>query len=136
MIQMSKALKSDSLFDCTRCGACCRSVALSPLTAKLDKGNGVCCHLNEDNNLCLIYENRPNICRINQQYEQIYKNHFSWKEFCEINYQSCKILQEKVLIHFSDKSPSKSAHIHGHTSTISTLPLPSLRLEQDRNPEQ
>ena len=45
--------------DCTRCGACC----VAPDIAALGKPLGVRCpHLGEDN-LCAIYEDRPDICR-------------------------------------------------------------------------
>ncbi len=45
--------------ECTRCGACC----VAPDIAALDKPLGVRCpHLQADN-LCGIYEDRPQICR-------------------------------------------------------------------------
>ena len=45
--------------DCTRCGACC----VAPDIAALGKPLGVRCpHLAEDN-LCAIYQDRPDICR-------------------------------------------------------------------------
>lgn len=48
--------------DCTRCGACC----VAPDIAALDKPLGVRCpHLTADN-LCGIYDRRPDICRAYQ----------------------------------------------------------------------
>ena len=45
--------------ECTLCGACC----VAPDIAALDKPLGVACqHLGMDN-LCAIYETRPEICR-------------------------------------------------------------------------
>ncbi|MCP3169884.1 YkgJ family cysteine cluster protein [Myxococcus qinghaiensis] len=45
--------------ECTLCGACC----VAPDIAALDKPLGLRCpHLTQDN-LCSMYENRPNICR-------------------------------------------------------------------------
>jgi hypothetical protein len=45
--------------DCSRCGACC----VAPDIAALDKPLGVRCpHLTADN-LCGVYERRPDICR-------------------------------------------------------------------------
>jgi len=45
--------------ECTRCGACC----VAPDIAALDKPLGLRCpHLGEDN-LCRVYENRPQVCR-------------------------------------------------------------------------
>ncbi len=46
-------------FECTKCGACC----VAPDISSLGKPLGVRCpHLTEDN-LCAVYENRPQICR-------------------------------------------------------------------------
>lgn len=45
--------------ECTLCGACC----VAPDIAALDKPLGLRCpHLTQDN-LCSVYENRPDICR-------------------------------------------------------------------------
>jgi uncharacterized protein len=45
--------------DCTRCGACC----VAPDIAALDKPLGMRCpHLTADN-LCSVYERRPQVCR-------------------------------------------------------------------------
>jgi len=45
--------------NCTQCGACC----VAPDIAALGKPLGVrCAHLTADN-LCAVYENRPQICR-------------------------------------------------------------------------
>jgi hypothetical protein len=45
--------------ECTKCGACC----VAPDISSLGKPLGVRCpHLTPDN-LCAVYENRPQICR-------------------------------------------------------------------------
>jgi hypothetical protein len=45
--------------ECTRCGACC----VAPDIAALDKPLGLRCpHLGADN-LCAVYERRPQVCR-------------------------------------------------------------------------
>ncbi len=45
--------------ECTRCGACC----VAPDIAALDKPLGMRCpHLTADN-LCSVYERRPDVCR-------------------------------------------------------------------------
>ena len=51
-------------FPCTACGACCRSLGGSSLYAGLDRGDGVCQHLDEGSNLCRIYEARPSAYRV------------------------------------------------------------------------
>jgi Fe-S-cluster containining protein len=45
--------------ECTRCGACC----VAPDIAALDKPLGMRCPHLTANNLCGIYDRRPEICR-------------------------------------------------------------------------
>lgn len=45
--------------DCTLCGACC----VAPDIAALDKPLGLRCPHLQDDNLCGIYDRRPQICR-------------------------------------------------------------------------
>jgi hypothetical protein len=48
--------------ECTRCGACC----VAPDIAALDKPLGLRCpHLTADN-LCSVYDRRPDVCRAYQ----------------------------------------------------------------------
>lgn len=50
---------------CTQCGNCCRSINtdLPPHLHHMDRGDGVCKNLDEDNQ-CRVYENRPRECRL------------------------------------------------------------------------
>jgi Fe-S-cluster containining protein len=50
---------SEAVGECTRCGACC----VAPDIAGLDKPLGIRCRHLGDDNLCGIYEDRPQICR-------------------------------------------------------------------------
>lgn len=61
-------------FPCTQCGACCRHVNLSELTVYLDRGDGICHYYDLDSRLCSIYENRPEICRVEVYYQKYLKN--------------------------------------------------------------
>lgn len=45
--------------ECTRCGACC----VAPDIAALDKPLGMRCPHLTDDNLCGVYDRRPDICR-------------------------------------------------------------------------
>ncbi len=45
--------------ECSKCGACC----VAPDISSLGKALGVRCPHLKDDNLCAIYENRPQICR-------------------------------------------------------------------------
>ncbi|WP_104711452.1 YkgJ family cysteine cluster protein [Helicobacter felis] len=82
-------------FPCTICGACCRNIGGVKELASFDLGNGVCRHLDPQTQRCLIYENRPQICRIDAMYEKVFYKHYSLEEFYALNLKACQILQEK-----------------------------------------
>lgn len=82
-------------FYCDCCGLCCRAVYRAPMYHYLDRGDGVCKYLGEDN-LCTIYENRPIVCRVEESYERWFKNQMSKKEYYDINYQSCDGLKAEA----------------------------------------
>ena len=75
-------------FNCDKCGECCRHVNLIPELVEYDDGTGACKYLH--NNLCSIYETRPNICNVDVMYEQVYSNYYTKDEFYEINEKCCK----------------------------------------------
>lgn len=80
-------------FACSRCMECCRRVHLLPQTAAMDRGDGVCRHLDELNKGCRIYDERPDICRIDLQYANHYQQEMTWEVFVRINEAGCKQLQ-------------------------------------------
>ncbi|MFK3772128.1 YkgJ family cysteine cluster protein [Pseudomonas sp. NPDC089406] len=82
-------------FPCSQCGLCCRSVHLAEQTQYLDRGDGACRHYNDADKRCLIYETRPDICRVDRQYRMHYAERFSWEAFVEANVEVCKILQDQ-----------------------------------------
>lgn len=79
-------------FPCNRCGACCRNVHLAIETQFLDRGDGCCRSYDIDTQLCTIYENRPTICRVDEQYEINYQKLMSWDDFVVLNMEACKKL--------------------------------------------
>ncbi len=81
-------------FPCTQCGACCRHVNLSELTKFLDRGDGICYHHDLNSHLCKIYENRPEVCRVDTYYEQHFKQKISWEQFVHLNLIACKQLDQ------------------------------------------
>lgn len=42
------------MYKCNKCGKCCKSLNLSKLYDDLNRGDGVCIYLDEENNLCKI----------------------------------------------------------------------------------
>lgn len=81
------------MFQCEKCGACCRNLDKSSIYAELDLGDGVCKYLN--GNLCSIYSDRPLLCRIDECYDVFFKDRYSLEEYYELNYQICKRLKQR-----------------------------------------
>ncbi|UNH31393.1 YkgJ family cysteine cluster protein [Moellerella wisconsensis] len=79
-------------FPCNKCGACCRHVNRAKETQFLDRADGVCRYYDEINKLCSIYNERPDICRVDRQYLLNYHKQYTWREFIEINKIACQII--------------------------------------------
>lgn len=72
---------------------CCKNVNLSEETQWLDRGDGICKHLDTKDNDCKIYDSRPDICNVRVQYKNKYSKEHSWEGFVELNVQVCNILK-------------------------------------------
>lgn len=81
-------------FPCTQCGLCCQNVNLADETQSLDRGDGTCKHYSDNDKNCTIYADRPDICRVDRQYDLHYADKFSWDEFIDLNLKVCDILSE------------------------------------------
>lgn len=81
------------MFRCDGCGLCCRVVGLTATYQHLDRGDGVCRHLNTKTNECNIYDNRPDICRVDGLYESLFKKYMSLDDYYEMNYSACETLK-------------------------------------------
>lgn len=108
-----------SVFPCTKCGACCRV-----LPAKFGKYYGIytkpdgsCVFLTPDN-LCSNYEQRPDVCRIQSDYER--------------NAVCCNLLQIQLNI-----DPSFRVQVSDPPQTLrdpfQQRPLPILKAHQSRD---
>ncbi len=80
-------------FPCNQCGLCCQHVHLATETRLLDRGDGTCLHYDAASRRCSIYAERPDICRVDRQYEQRYAQQYSWDAFVAVNLQVCTFLQ-------------------------------------------
>ncbi|AUU89532.1 zinc/iron-chelating domain-containing protein [Enterobacteriaceae bacterium ENNIH3] len=81
-----------SPFPCVQCGMCCQRVNLAEETRFLDQGDGTCRHYDTSNKSCSIYHDRPDICRVDLQFEQHYCHFYTWDEFVELNLTVCRQL--------------------------------------------
>lgn len=82
-------------FPCTGCGACCKNISGIKELESFDLGNGICKYLDTQSNQCTIYDNRPDICRVEVMFEKVYFKHLDKETFYTLNIESCKILQDK-----------------------------------------
>lgn len=82
-------------FACTKCGACCKSIAKIAELKEFDKGDGVCSWLNLDTNECQIYAQRPVVCRVDEMFERYFSSIYSKRKFYALNAKACNLLQKK-----------------------------------------
>ena len=77
-------------FECSSCGACCLQAGkFSPELAR-SKDNMVCKNLNDETRMCNVYDDRPDMCRVDYKLHE--KQYASEKEYLEANVQGCKTL--------------------------------------------
>lgn len=84
------------MFNCDRCGLCCRQLHLNPMYVNLHSGDGVCMYLDQETNMCQIYNERPFLCSVDNTYEMLYKDQMTREEFYELNYKECRKLKEQA----------------------------------------
>jgi len=81
------------MFICTKCGICCRNLDANPLYSALDRGDGVCVNLDERQNLCSIYQTRPQICRADEMFDLYFKASMTFADYIRMNAQVCHAKQ-------------------------------------------
>ncbi len=81
-------------FDCSCCGLCCRNLDKNPYLkdTELCGADGVCIYLDQNTNLCTIYDSRPLICRVDDLYDSRYRDRMSRSEYYKLCHEICKIL--------------------------------------------
>lgn len=77
-------------FGCVGCGACCRGVFHIPgVFEEPIRPDGSCSHLTADN-MCDIYEKRPQICRVDEY--DVAAMGLTKEQWHDANYESCETL--------------------------------------------
>lgn len=82
-----------TFFKCNKCGECCRNLHQSEIYEFLHDGDGICRYLK--NNICTIYDNRPELCNIALCYEKYFNGVYTKEEYIALNEEGCKALWEK-----------------------------------------
>ncbi|WP_442879312.1 YkgJ family cysteine cluster protein, partial [Anaerorhabdus sp.] len=54
-----------------------------------------CKYLSSDNT-CSIYEDRPDICRVDLQYKLFFSTKMTWNKFIQVNVNACTFLQNEI----------------------------------------
>lgn len=72
---------------CDKCGLCCKMLSNVKGMEEFDKGDGTCIYLK--NNLCSIYEMRPNICDAEYMWITSYSKIMTHEDFEKESYASC-----------------------------------------------
>ncbi|MGL6098757.1 MAG: YkgJ family cysteine cluster protein [Fusobacteriaceae bacterium] len=83
------------IFNCDKCGICCKSLDKNEIYATLNRGDGICKNLDEHKNLCKIYNDRPLLCNVVEAYKKIFSTSLSYEEYEELNKEHCKILKNQ-----------------------------------------
>ena len=80
-------------FDCSGCGACCRAIS--------------CVYLDEDTDKCLVYEIRPDVCRIGYSRPP----DMPIDRYIEMTHEACKVLE---MTYGKGKTARGQDHQTGH----------------------
>lgn len=86
------------MFPCSSCGLCCQNITDVIELKDFNLGNGVCKHFNLITNSCDIYEDRPDICRVDKMFEIKYNKYFTKEEFYVENAKVCNKIQDQYQI--------------------------------------
>ena len=70
---------------------CCRMIGNIPQLKQFDRGDGMCCHLTAAN-LCDIYDDRPEVCRVDMMYSR-FKDLMTEDEYVDSIAESCRVLK-------------------------------------------
>ena len=81
-------------FFCDQCGACCKNIRRANFAHELDRGDGICKHLDTSTNLCTIYNERPIFCNVDAYYEKFLSQTMSRQDFYALNKKVCDDLKK------------------------------------------
>ena len=93
-VEISNDLENDLSFPCTSCGLCCKNLGNNSEASKLNRGDGTCRYFDDGTNLCMIYEHRPIVCRVEDYYSKYLSETYKWDDFVALNLKVCDTLQK------------------------------------------
>ena len=81
------------MFSCDKCGLCCRQVGNVTIGKNMALPNGICKYLNQETNLCNIYDKRPIICNVDKYYKMYMEDIMNKDDYYKLNKNVCDILK-------------------------------------------
>ena len=84
------------MFECDRCGLCCRHLSGVPFFEELDDGTGTCRFLDLKSHRCRIHDSRPLLCNVDRSYEKLFRELMTREEFYQLNHEACKRYKEEL----------------------------------------
>lgn len=81
-------------FPCIQCGLCCENANLVPELQQLINENGQCCYYDKRIKKCRNYAHRPEICRTDVMYENIFSKIMNEKDYVLANLKVCYKLNQ------------------------------------------
>ena len=90
---MGAYLDSKTIFPCTICGLCCQNISAIEELKSYDLGDGICKYFDVTSNSCTIYNDRPNICKIDKMFESKHRKYFTKEAFYMENTKYCNALR-------------------------------------------
>lgn len=81
-------------FPCIKCGLCCENASLVPELQQLINENGQCCYYDKRTKKCRNYAHRPEICRTDAMYENIFSKIMNEKDYVLANLKVCYKLNQ------------------------------------------
>ncbi len=80
-------------YPCTQCGLCCKNIQSVESLSTFHLGDGVC--INYDDSVgCTIYNERPDVCRIDEGYKKFFSSVISFSDYYKKNAEVCNQLQK------------------------------------------
>ena len=90
---------NETHFYCDKCGLCCSHLDLFGDSYKeLNRGDGTCIYFNEQNRLCNIYNDRPDICNVEKGYILFFSKLVSYQKYIDNTTEGCNKL--KIMFKF------------------------------------
>lgn len=83
------------MFVCDCCGLCCMNLKKSDLYSDLDRGDGICRYFDIISKLCMIYDERPDKCNVDETYENYFKDIMTIEQYYQMNYAACSALKKE-----------------------------------------